>query len=39
MGVSALGYIGLEVADLRQWQSYATSILGLMDGTNVKTNY
>jgi len=31
MGVSALGYIGLEVADLGQWRSYATGFLGLMD--------
>ena len=31
MGVSALGYIGLEVADLGAWRSYATSFLGLMD--------
>ncbi len=33
MGVSALGYIGLEVADLGQWRSYATSFLGLMDAS------
>lgn len=33
MGVSALGYIGLEVADLRHWRSYATSFLGLMDAS------
>src|SRR4029450_647679 len=31
MGVSALGYIGLEVADLGAWRAYATSFLGLMD--------
>jgi biphenyl-2,3-diol 1,2-dioxygenase len=33
MGVSALGYIGLEVADLEAWRSYATSFLGLMDAS------
>jgi biphenyl-2,3-diol 1,2-dioxygenase len=33
MSVSALGYIGLEVADLGQWRSYATSFLGLMDAS------
>jgi len=33
MGVSALGYIGLEVADLGAWRSYATSFLGLMDAS------
>jgi biphenyl-2,3-diol 1,2-dioxygenase len=37
MGVSALGYIGLEVADLRQWRSYATSFLGLMDASQSDT--
>jgi 2,3-dihydroxybiphenyl 1,2-dioxygenase len=31
MGVSALGYIGIEAADLGQWRSYATGFLGLMD--------
>src|SRR5262245_57647277 len=33
MGVSALGYIGLEVADPEAWRSYATSFLGLMDAS------
>ena len=33
MGVSALGYIGLEVADLGAWRSYASSFLGLMDAS------
>lgn len=33
MSVSALGYIGLEVTDLRQWRSYATNFLGLMDAS------
>ena len=33
MGVSALGYIGLEVPDLRAWRSYATGFLGLMDAS------
>jgi biphenyl-2,3-diol 1,2-dioxygenase len=37
MGVSALGYIGLEVADLVAWRSYATSFLGLMDASQSDT--
>ena len=31
LGVSALGYIGLEVSDLPRWRTFATDFLGLMD--------
>jgi hypothetical protein len=31
LGVCALGYIGLEVSDLRRWRTFATDLLGLMD--------
>jgi biphenyl-2,3-diol 1,2-dioxygenase len=34
MGVSSLGYIGLEVTDLEAWRSYATNFLGLMDASD-----
>ena len=34
MSVTALGYVGLEVADLAAWRSYATSFLGLMEASH-----
>jgi biphenyl-2,3-diol 1,2-dioxygenase len=34
MGVSALGYIGLEASDLAAWRRYATGFLGLMEASS-----